>query len=107
MPDQTGKTVIVTGANAGVGFETARAFYEKGAHVLVAGRNLKNAGQAIDKMKEKKGKGSLEPGVLDLSDLLWVKEFADSFLKKHQELHVLINNAGVMIPPASKNCPGL
>ena len=106
MPDQTGKTVIVTGSNVGVGFETALAFYEKGAYVLAASRSPKNAGQAIDKMKEKKGKGSLEPGVLDLSDLRLVKEFADSFLKKHRELHVLINNAGVMIPPASKTAQG-
>jgi NAD(P)-dependent dehydrogenase (short-subunit alcohol dehydrogenase family) len=106
MPDQTGKAVIVTGSNVGVGFETALAFYEKGAHVLVASRSLKNAEQAIDKMKEKKGKGSLEAGVLDLSDLRLVKEFADSFLKKHRNLHVLINNAGVMIPPASKTAQG-
>ncbi len=81
MPDLSGKTVIVTGSNVGVGYETALAFYEKGAHVLVASRSLKNAEQAIDKMKEKKGRGSLEPGVLDLSDLRLVKEFADSFLK--------------------------
>ena len=106
MPDQSGKTVIVTGSNVGVGYETALAFYEKGAHVLVASRSLKNAEQAIDKMKEKKGKGSLEPGVLDLSDLRLVKEYADSFLKNHQQLHVLINNAGVMIPPASKTAQG-
>jgi NAD(P)-dependent dehydrogenase (short-subunit alcohol dehydrogenase family) len=106
MPDQTGKTVIVTGSNVGVGFETALAFYEKGAHVLVASRSLKNAEQAIERMQEKKGKGSLEAGVLDLSDLRLVKEFADSFVKKHRELHVLINNAGVMIPPASKTVQG-
>ncbi len=62
MPDQTGKTVIVTGSNAGVGFETALALYEKGAHVPVAARSLKNAEQAIYRMQEKKGKGSLEAG---------------------------------------------
>jgi NAD(P)-dependent dehydrogenase (short-subunit alcohol dehydrogenase family) len=106
MPDQTGKTVIVTGSNVGVGFETALAFYEKGAHVLVASRSLKNAEGAIWKMQAKKGRGSLEPGVLDLSDLRLVKEFADHFLKKHGNLHVLINNAGVMIPPASKTAQG-
>jgi NAD(P)-dependent dehydrogenase (short-subunit alcohol dehydrogenase family) len=106
MPDQSGKTVIVTGSNVGVGFETALAFYEKGAHVLVASRSLKNAEQAIDRMQDKKVKGSLEAGVLDLSDLRLVKEFADSFVKKHRDLHVLINNAGVMMPPASKTAQG-
>ena len=106
MPDQTGKTVIVTGSNVGVGFETALAFYEKGAHVLVASRSVKNVELAIDRMQDKKGKGSLEPGLLDLSDLRLVNKFADSFLKTHQELHVLINNAGVMMPPASKTAQG-
>ena len=81
MPDQTGKTVIVTGSNVGVGFETALAFYEKGAHVLVASRSVKNVELAIDRMQDKKGKGSLEPGLLDLSDLRLVNKFADSFLK--------------------------
>jgi NAD(P)-dependent dehydrogenase (short-subunit alcohol dehydrogenase family) len=107
MPGQAGKTVIVTGANTGVGFETARAFYEKGAHVILAGRSLKNAEQAINSIMMKgKGNGGLEAGLLDLSNLDMVKEFSSHFLQKHQHLHILINNAGVMIPPASKTAQG-
>ena len=106
MPDQTGKTVIVTGANAGIGFETALALYEAGAHVVLACRNLANAEQALIKIKEQKGKGTLETALLDLADLPSVKQFADVFIQDHKQLHLLINNAGVMIPPASKTAQG-
>jgi NAD(P)-dependent dehydrogenase (short-subunit alcohol dehydrogenase family) len=106
IPDQTGKTIIVTGANAGIGFETALALYAAGAHVVLACRNLKNAEQAAHQLQEQKGRGSLETAILDLSDLAAVKQFAGTFMKKHHQLHVLINNAGVMIPPAGKTQEG-
>ncbi|MDB5086869.1 MAG: short-chain dehydrogenase/reductase [Mucilaginibacter sp.] len=106
MPDQTGKIAIVTGANAGIGFETALALYEAGAHVVLACRSLKNAEETLVKIKEKEGKGTLETALLDLSDLSLVKQFAEAFIQKHRQLHLLINNAGVMIPPASKTTDG-
>ena len=106
MPEQTGKTVIVTGANAGIGFETALAFYEKGAHVILACRTLGKSEQTLLKIKQQAGKGTLETGVLDLASLASVKQFAGDFIQKHQQLHLLINNAGVMIPPASKTAEG-
>jgi NAD(P)-dependent dehydrogenase (short-subunit alcohol dehydrogenase family) len=106
IPNQSGKTVIVTGANAGIGFETALALYQAGAHVILACRNLSNAQQALTKIEEQKGAGSLETGLLDLSSLASVKQFADTFIQSHQQLNLLINNAGVMIPPASKTADG-
>jgi NAD(P)-dependent dehydrogenase (short-subunit alcohol dehydrogenase family) len=106
MPDQSGKTAIVTGANAGIGFETALALYEAGARVILACRNLKNAEEALRRIQQQKGKGTLETGILDLSSLSSVKQFAETFTQKHQQLHLLINNAGVMIPPASKTAEG-
>jgi NAD(P)-dependent dehydrogenase (short-subunit alcohol dehydrogenase family) len=104
--DQTGKTVIVTGANAGIGFETALALYEAGAQVILACRSLDKAQQALTKIKEHKGTGTLEVAQLDLESLGSVKQFADDFINKHNKLDVLINNAGVMIPPASKTKEG-
>ncbi len=104
--DQTGKTVIVTGANAGIGFETALALYEAGAQVILACRSLDKAQRALTKIKEHKGTGSLEVAQLDLESLDSVKQFADDFIKKHNKLDVLINNAGVMVPPASKTTEG-
>jgi NAD(P)-dependent dehydrogenase (short-subunit alcohol dehydrogenase family) len=106
MDDQSGKIVIVTGANTGVGYETALALYEKGAHVTVACRSFKKAQEAINSIKEHEGNGSLEPGVLDLSSLASVKQFAEGFINSHEHLHILISNAGVMRPPASKTAEG-
>jgi NAD(P)-dependent dehydrogenase (short-subunit alcohol dehydrogenase family) len=57
MPGQTGKTVIVTGANAGIGFETALAFFEHGAHVVLACRDAKKTEEAIGRLKKHDGKG--------------------------------------------------
>ncbi|MET0636947.1 MAG: oxidoreductase [Chitinophagaceae bacterium] len=106
VPDQTGRTVIVTGANVGIGFETTLALYEAGANVILACRNPKSAEDTLGKLQELKGKGTLETGVLDLADLNSVKEFANIFIQKHKRLDLLINNAGVSMPPASKTTEG-
>jgi NAD(P)-dependent dehydrogenase (short-subunit alcohol dehydrogenase family) len=106
MNNQSGKTAIVTGANAGVGFETALALYEKGAHVIVACRDREKANNAIERMKANVGEGSLEAGILDLSELESVKRFTEAFTRQNSKLDLLINNAGVMRPPASKTTEG-
>jgi NAD(P)-dependent dehydrogenase (short-subunit alcohol dehydrogenase family) len=106
MPGLSGKTVIVTGANAGIGFETALAFFEKGAHVVMACRDVEKAKEAIASIQQQGGTGALETAVLDLADLASVKQFAEQFIKTHRHLHILVNNAGVMIPPASKTKDG-
>lgn len=106
IPDQTGKTVIVTGANAGIGFETALGLYESGAHVILACRTLKSAEDTLARLQAFNGKGTLETGVVELSDLTSVKHFAETLLQRHRQLHALINNAGVAAPPASKTTEG-
>ncbi|HEY0272677.1 MAG TPA: oxidoreductase [Chitinophaga sp.] len=106
LPDQAGKTIIVTGANTGIGYETALALYEAGAQVVLACRSLDKAAEAMAKMEARGGRGSLAAGLLDLASLAAVKTFADGFLRRHQKLDLLINNAGVMIPPASKTADG-
>ncbi|NCD70129.1 oxidoreductase [Mucilaginibacter agri] len=106
ITDQTGKTVIVTGANAGIGYETALALYNAGAHVILACRSLSKAQETIAKIEGQNGSGTLEAAILDLANLKAIKQFADDFKQKHQQLHILINNAGVMIPPASKTDDG-
>lgn len=106
IKDQTGKIIIITGANTGIGYETALALYEKGAHVILACRSQKNAENAITRIKQHKGNGLLEAGILDLSDLTSVKRFAETFIQKHQQLDVLTNNAGVAVPPASLTTEG-
>ena len=106
IPDQTSKIAIVTGANSGIGFETALALYQAGAHVIIASRNLNNAFKALESIKATDGKGSLETGLLNLANLSDVKKFTDNIRKEHGKLDILINNAGVMIPPASKTDDG-
>lgn len=106
MPDQSGKTVIITGANTGIGYETALAFYEKGANVVLACRSRDNAEQAINRLKQNKGNGTLEVLLLDLSDLDSVQRSAEAFKASHNALHILINNAGVMLTPESKTAQG-
>lgn len=106
LPGQSGKTVMVTGANTGIGYETALAFYEAGAHVVLACRSADNARQAIRQLQARGGNGSLEAISLDLADLNAVQQCAATFKENHKELHLLINNAGVMLPPASKTVQG-
>ncbi|MEU8934671.1 oxidoreductase [Streptomyces sp. NPDC048409] len=102
IPDQNGKNVIVTGANTGIGYETALALYLAGANVTLACRDQGKAEQAVARMKEQSGPGSLEIGVLDLADLDSVRLFAETYLRQHTQLDVLVNNAAVGTPPAAK-----
>ena len=106
MPGQTGKTVLITGANAGIGYETALAFYQKGANVILAARNKEKVEQARNTLLQKSGTGSLDIALVDLSSLASVKNFAGEILQRYPQLHLLINNAGVMIPPASTTSEG-
>jgi NAD(P)-dependent dehydrogenase (short-subunit alcohol dehydrogenase family) len=106
IPDQTGKTVVVTGANSGIGYETALALYEAGAKVIVACRSAGKAEEAIAAMEQSGGSGALEPGVINLSSLDSVREFANGFRDSNDHLDVLINNAGVMMPPPGKTKEG-
>lgn len=103
---QNGKTVIVTGANAGLGYETALGLYEAGADVVLACRSQKTASEAVASITKSGGKGSLKTAILDLSSLDSVKQFAVDFKNNYQKLDVLINNAGIMTPPAALTADG-
>ncbi|KAH6912192.1 hypothetical protein BKA70DRAFT_1422911 [Coprinopsis sp. MPI-PUGE-AT-0042] len=98
IPDLTGKVVIVTGANAGVGKETAKALLAKNAKVYMAGRNAQKLAEAIKELRAATGKQGIALQ-LDLANLLSVKRGVDEFLSKENQLHILFNNAGVMHPP--------
>lgn len=108
MTDQSGKTILVTGANTGLGFQTALELAKKNAHVILAGRNEDKINRAISDIKQEVPTAKLEAGIVDLSDLNSVMNFAESLLEKHYQsgLDVLINNAGVMFPPPGKSKDG-
>ena len=106
VPDQTGKIAVVTGSNSGIGFETARVLAENGATVIMAVRSLEKGEAAANKIRENFPKADLKVMKLDLANLESVKNFAENFKKDYSRLDLLINNAGVMIPPYSKTEDG-
>ncbi|KZW00347.1 NAD(P)-binding protein [Exidia glandulosa HHB12029] len=100
IPDQTGRVHLVTGGNAGLGFETTKALLKKNATVYIATRNRWKAGEAILQLKDQTGREA-RFFELDLASLDSVKRAATIFLTLETELHVLYNNAGVMFPDIS------
>jgi len=97
--DQTGRVVLITGANSGIGFETARALADHGAHVVLGCRNPEKARRAADELENDLERSSIELLALDLSDLVSVRRAAEKFVAEHARLDILINNAGVMGTP--------
>lgn len=106
VPNQKGKVAIVTGSSSGIGFEAARVLAEKGATVIIAVRNAEKGKAAIEKILAENKNADLGLMILDLSDLESVAKFAEDFKKNYSRLDLLINNAGVMIPPYSKTKDG-
>ena len=94
-----GKTVIVTGANTGIGKETALDLAKRGARVIMACRDLKKGETALNDIVEKTGSKNVVLKQLDLASLKSIREFAENVNKNEPRLHVLINNAGVMLVP--------
>ena len=106
MLDQSGKVVVVTGAGSGLGFETARAFAGKNAKVMMAVRNIAKGREAAARIKKEFGRADVDVMELDLGDLSSVRKFAKGFRKQFSRLDLLINNAGVMVPPYGKTVDG-
>ena len=106
IPDQRGRVAIVTGANSGIGLETARELARKGAHVVLACRSQTRANEALSDIRSGLPEAKLEFLALDLADLDQVRVFAATVHERFDRLDLLINNAGVMIPPASKTKQG-
>jgi NAD(P)-dependent dehydrogenase (short-subunit alcohol dehydrogenase family) len=102
----TGKIAIVTGSNTGIGYETALDLFQKGAKVYVACRNEEKATAAIERMKAEGGSGELVFGHLNLASLSSIKVFAENVIAAESSLDLLINNAGIMIPPQAKTEDG-
>lgn len=105
-PSQAGKIAIVTGANDGIGYETTLGLVSKGAKVIMACRNSKKAEIAKTTIISKFPDANLLYIQLDLNSLSSVKSFVTEFRKTHQHLDLLINNAGIMVPPFSKTEDG-
>ena len=97
--DLTEKEVIVTGANSGIGVETARALAKAGARVVIAARDLKKANEVKDDIIKTTGNNNVEVEELELGSLKSVDKFVERYLATKKPLHILINNAGIMNTP--------
>lgn len=106
IPDQSGRTAVVTGANTGLGLETAKALAAKGAHVVLAVRNLDKGAAAAEWISRSVPAADLELQRLDLGSLASVRDAADELRAKHDTIDLLINNAGVMTPPKETTADG-
>lgn len=101
IADLSGKTLIVTGGNSGIGYEAARAFAQHGANVVLACRDRGRAEVAAKSIG-----GNVEVMVLDLASLASIRSFAEAFKSQQRPLHALVNNAGVMALPYRKTVDG-
>ena len=106
IPGLTGKTTVVTGANGGLGLETAKAFAAKGAHVVMAVRDQAKAARAVEEIRAETPAASLELVELDLGSQASVKAAAETILAGHTTIDILVNNAGLMAMPQRETADG-
>jgi NAD(P)-dependent dehydrogenase (short-subunit alcohol dehydrogenase family) len=106
IPDQAGRVALVTGANTGIGYETARTLAERHATVILACRDPRKGAEAADRIRASTPAAQVHAETLDLADLDSVRTFAESIALRHPRLDLLVANAGVMVPPAGKTRQG-
>ena len=106
IPDQTGRTAVVTGDNTGLGYETAAALAAKGAHVVLAVRNLEKGEEAARRIEQATPGAQIQLQELDLTSLDSIRTAADELRTAHESIDLLINNAGVMMTPKSTTKDG-
>jgi NAD(P)-dependent dehydrogenase (short-subunit alcohol dehydrogenase family) len=106
IPNQIGKTIIITGASSGLGKEATKVLAEKNARVIMAVRNTEKAKLIANQISAELPGALVEIRELDLGSLNSIKAFADGIIKDYPALDILINNAGVMMCPYSKTKDG-
>lgn len=110
VPDQSGRVAVITGANTGIGYEAAAVLAQRGAHVVLAVRNLEKGNAALSRIVAAGGQGSREVNVtlqqLDLTSLDSVRSAADALRATYPRIDLLINNAGVMWTPKQVTADG-
>ena len=106
IPNLKGKTAVVTGATSGLGYHASLELARKGAHVIMASRNAARAQAALSQILAKAPGASLEVMTLDLASLASIRSFAKTFQSEYSQLHIQINNAGVMAIPQRRTADG-
>ena len=106
IPDQSGRTALVTGANSGLGYQTSLELARKGARVLMACRNPERAQAALARLRAELPAATAELVTLDLSSLASIEAAAEEVSGRLGSLDLLVNNAGVMACPQAKTADG-
>ncbi|MYL49974.1 SDR family NAD(P)-dependent oxidoreductase [Halobacillus litoralis] len=106
IPSLKGQTVIVTGGNSGLGYESVKVLSKRGATVILGSRSMERGQEAFLSIQKENPNADIDVMALDLSDLESVKAFTDSFKEKYDRLDLLLNNAGVMTTPYGKTKDG-
>ena len=106
IPDQTGRVAVITGANTGLGYETALALADHGAHVVLAVRNLDKGKDAAARITANSPHADVAVAELDLTSLQSIRAAADQLRADHDRIDLLINNAGVMFTPKATTKDG-
>ncbi|MBN3320507.1 DHRSX reductase, partial [Atractosteus spatula] len=106
FPKLHGRVAIVTGGAKGIGYETARQLTSLGMHVIIAGSHEEESQNAVRRIREENVKGKVEGCHLDLTSLRSIREFVQTFKDRGLPLHVLVNNAGVMLVPERRTEDG-
>jgi NAD(P)-dependent dehydrogenase (short-subunit alcohol dehydrogenase family) len=106
LPNLSGRVIVVTGGNSGIGFHAAAEFANKGASVVLACRSIEKARAAAAQIIATHPRSSVEVSELDLANLESVRNFARAFRSRHKNLDVLCNNAGVMALPYRRTADG-
>jgi NAD(P)-dependent dehydrogenase (short-subunit alcohol dehydrogenase family) len=105
-PDLRGRTVVVTGGNSGIGKEAAVDLAGMGARVVIAARNRAKGEAALAEVASRSGSDTVELANLDLASKASIRAFADDFLASHDQLHVLLNNAGLTLRKRAETADG-
>lgn len=106
IPNLSEKTIIVTGGNSGLGYESVKAFAQKGANVVLTSRSEEKGINAKKSIEKEKISGTIDVMQLDLQDFTSIESFAEKFKTKYKKLDVLLNNAGIMTTPYFKTKSG-
>ncbi len=106
IPDQSGRVAVVTGANSGLGLETAASLAAKGAGVVMASRNPDRLADAVAEVRRRHSAALVEPVITDLASLDSIRTATDKICEAHPKIDLLINNAGVMAIPRAETVDG-
>jgi NAD(P)-dependent dehydrogenase (short-subunit alcohol dehydrogenase family) len=106
IPAQTGRVAVVTGANTGIGLTTAQALAAHGARVVLAVRNADKGRAAADQIRAAAPGAEVDVQILDLGSLDSIRSASETLRDRHEGIHLLINNAGVMYTPLSRTADG-